>query len=127
AVVVGLGVGAFRMGHPAAVWWTIGAVAGYLGFFYVSAASPSHWREARSQEDVADKHMFQVSRRLRLGAGDTLAVITLIGAASDHPLWTVIAVACVSPFAIVMKVRRLFLQRPWERWEPDDDLASTRR
>src|SRR2546425_2941753 len=51
SVIVGLGIGAFRMGHPDAVWWTIGAAVGYLTFFYVSAASPSHWREARGQED----------------------------------------------------------------------------
>jgi phosphatidylglycerophosphate synthase len=123
AVIVGLGVGSYRMGHPAAVWWTLGAVAGYLGFFYVSAASPSHWREARSTADIDDKHMFRVGGRLRLGAGDTLAVITMLGAALDHPLWTVIAVAAVSPVAIGMKVRRLFLNRPWER---DEEYATPR-
>jgi phosphatidylglycerophosphate synthase len=117
AVIVGLGVGAFRMGHPDALQWTIGAVAGYLGFFYVSAATPSHWREARSESDIDEKHMFHVSTRLRLGAGDTLAVITMIGAAMNRPLWPVIAVAAVSPVAIALKVRRLFLQRPWERDE----------
>jgi phosphatidylglycerophosphate synthase len=123
AVIVGLGVGAFRMGHPSAPWWTLGAVAGYYAFFYVSGATPSHWREARSSSDIGEKHMFRVSGRLRLGAGDTLAVLTMVGAAIDRPLWTVIAVAAVSPFAVAMKVRRLFLSRPWER---DEEYPSPR-
>jgi phosphatidylglycerophosphate synthase len=123
AVIVGLGVGAYRMGHPSAAWWTLGAVAGYMWFFYVSAASPSHWREARNTADIDEKHMFRVSSRLRLGAGDTLAVMTMLGAALNRPLWTVIAVAAVSPLAIAMKVRRLFLSRPWER---DEEYAPPR-
>lgn len=123
AVIVGLGVGAFQMGHPSAPWWTLGAVAGYFAFFYVSGATPSHWREARTTSDIGEKHMFRVSGRLRLGAGDTLAVLTMLGAAIDRPLWTVIAVAAASPFAVAMKVRRLFLSRPWER---DEELTERR-
>jgi phosphatidylglycerophosphate synthase len=94
AVIVGLGVGAYRHGSPTALMWTLGAVIGYLLFFYVSAAFPAHWREIRSEADLDEKHMFRVGGRLRLGAGDTLAVATFAGAVGDVPLWPVIAIAC---------------------------------
>jgi phosphatidylglycerophosphate synthase len=114
SVIVGLGVGAYRHGSPLAVWWTLGAVIGYLLFFYVSAAFPAHWREIRSEADLDEKHMFRVGRRIRLGAGDTLAVATLAGAIAARPLWPVIAIACVAPIAVAAKVRRLFVFKPWD-------------
>jgi phosphatidylglycerophosphate synthase len=117
AVIVGLGVGAARHGSDAALAWTLAAVVGYLAFFYVSGAFPSHWREVRSEADVDEKHMFRVAGALRLGAGDTLAVITLIGALANHPIWAVIAVAVAAPVATGLKVRRLFSVRPWDREE----------
>ena len=58
AIIVGLGVGAFRMGHPSAPWWTLAAVAGYLWFFYVSAATPSHWRESAPSPWMRTKGVF---------------------------------------------------------------------
>ena len=115
AVIVGLGVGAVRHGPGASLAWTLAAVTGYLAFFYVSGAFPSHWREVRSERDVDEKHMFRLAGAVRLGAGDTLAVITLIGALADHPVWPVIAVAIAAPIATALKVRRLFAARPWDR------------
>jgi phosphatidylglycerophosphate synthase len=117
AVIVGLGVGAGRHGTDAALAWTMVAAAGYLAFFYVSGAFPSHWREVRSTSDIDEKHMFRVSGAVRLGAGDTLAVFTLIGALANHPIWPVIAVAVAAPVATGLKVRRLFSVRPWDREE----------
>ncbi len=114
AVIVGCGVGALRSGSPSALAWTIAAVVGYLGFFYVSAAAPSHWREVRSEADLDEKHMFRVRGNLRLGAGDTLALFVLLSAVAAHTLWVDIAVTVVSPFAISVKLRRLLAQRPWE-------------
>lgn len=114
AVLVGCGVGALRTGSPGALAWTIGAVVGYLGFFYLSAAAPSHWREVRSEADLDEKHMFRVRGNLRLGAGDTLALFVLVAAVVGETLWVDVAVAIVSPFAIAMKLRRLLTQRPWE-------------
>jgi phosphatidylglycerophosphate synthase len=114
AVIVGAGVGAFRHGEPGALAWTLGAAVGYLGFFYVTAAFPSHWREIRSEKDLDEKHMFRLGRTLRLGAGDTLAVGLLVSAAVGRPLWLVAAVAVLAPLAIILKTRSLFLLRPWE-------------
>jgi len=114
AVIVGCGVGALQSGDSGALAWTIAAVVGYLGFFYVSAAAPSHWREVRSEADLDEKHMFRVRGNLRLGAGDTLALLVLLSALLSHTQWVVIAVTIVSPFAIAVKLRRLLAQRPWE-------------
>lgn len=114
AMLVGAGIGAYRTGNVVALEWTIGAVAGYLGFFYVSAAAPAHWREIRSGEDLEAKHMFRLGK-IRLGAGDTLAVAVLIAALTGHLLWLEIAVAVASPAAIALKLRSLFALRPWER------------
>jgi phosphatidylglycerophosphate synthase len=114
AIVVGLGLGAQRAGAPAALEWTIAAIAGYLGFFYVSAAAPSHWREIRRPGDLAEKHAFRISKGIRLGAGDTLAMAVLVAAATNRPLWLVAAIALAAPVAIAAKVRRLFALRPWE-------------
>lgn len=113
AVIVGCGVGALQA-EPTALAWTIAAVVGYLGFFYVSAAAPSHWREVRSEADLDEKHMFRVRGNLRLGAGDTLALFVLVAAVVGHTLWVDVAVAIVSPIAIALKLRRLLTQRPWE-------------
>ncbi len=121
AVVTGLGVGALRSGYPSipALAWTMAALVGYLGFFYVSSAAPAHWREMRSDRDLDAKHMFRVGGVLRLGAGDTLAVAVMAAAAVGRPLWLVMAIAALSPIAIALKVRRLFVLRPWER-DTDD-------
>jgi CDP-L-myo-inositol myo-inositolphosphotransferase len=121
AVIAGLGIGAAQDGGDAALAWTLAAVIGYLLFFYVSAATPSHWREIRRTGDVDEKHAFRVTPGVRLGAGDTLAMGVLIAAAIDRPLWLVAAIAILAPFAIAVKVRRLFAQRPWERESPEGD------
>ena len=121
AVIVGCGVGAFKMAGASstatthALVWTIGAVVGYLGFFYVSGAAPSHWREVRTQTDLEEKHMFRVSARIRLGAGDSLAVLVLAAALAGHPLIVDIVVAAVGPLAIALKIRKLLALRPWDR------------
>ncbi len=94
--------------------YVVDAVAGYLGFFYVSAAAPAHWREIQSGEDLEAKHMFRLGK-IRLGAGDTLAVAVLIAALTGHLLWLEIAVAVASPAAIALKLRSLFALRPWEQ------------
>jgi len=107
-------VGALKSGSPSALAWTIVAVVGYLGFFYVSAAAPSHWREVRSEADLEEKHMFRVRGNLRLGAGDTLCVLVLVSAIAGQLLWVVVAVAAVAPLAIALKLRRVLTQRPWE-------------
>jgi phosphatidylglycerophosphate synthase len=114
AVIAGLGVGAWQDGSDAALAWTLAAAIGYLLFFYVSAAAPSHWREIRRKSDVDEKHAFRITAGVRLGAGDTLAMGVLIAAVIDRPLWLVVAIAVLAPFAIAAKVRRLFAQRPWE-------------
>jgi phosphatidylglycerophosphate synthase len=121
AVIAGLGIGAAHDGSDAALAWTLAAVIGYLLFFYVSAATPSHWRELRRPSDLDEKHAFRVTPGVRLGAGDTLAMGVLIAAAIDRPLWLVAAIAILAPFAIAAKVRRLFAQRPWERESPEAD------
>jgi len=115
ALVVALGVGAARAGHAQALAWTVAAVAGYLAFFYVSAAAPSHWREIARDSDLDEKHAFRIRHDIRLGAGDTLAMALLVTALADRPLWLVAAIAVLAPLAIAFKVRRLFAQRPWER------------
>jgi phosphatidylglycerophosphate synthase len=115
AVIVGCGVGALRGGDGHALAWTIGAVVGYLGFFYVSGAAPSHWREVRSQTDLEEKHMFRVSARIRLGAGDSLAVLVLAAALAGNPLIVDIVVAAVGPLAIALKIHKLLALRPWDR------------
>jgi phosphatidylglycerophosphate synthase len=114
AVIAGAGIGAARSGDPHALAWTLAAVAGYLAFFYVSGAAPAHWREARSQTDVEEKHTFRVAPGVRLGAGDTLAVLVVATAAVGHPVWLVTAIALAAPLALAVKVRRLFVLRPWE-------------
>jgi phosphatidylglycerophosphate synthase len=123
AIVTGTGVGAWRGGSGSALLWTLAAAVGYLAFFYVSAAFPSHWREARSRREVDEKHAFRVSGGLRLGAGDTIAVLVLVSAVAGRPLWFVAAVAIAAPVAIAVKARRLFRARPWEeasRAAPED-------
>jgi phosphatidylglycerophosphate synthase len=114
ALVVGLGIGAGNAGASHALAWTLAAAVGYLWFFYVSAATPSHWREVRQVEDLDEKHAFRLSRGIRLGAGDTLAAAILVVAAIGQPLWLVIAIAVLSPLAIAVKVQRLFTRRSWE-------------
>jgi phosphatidylglycerophosphate synthase len=114
AVIAGAGIGAMRGGDAHALMWTLAAVAGYLAFFYVSGSAPSHWREVRSQRDLDEKHSFRIARGVRLGAGDTLAVLVVGTAAAGHPLWLVIAIAVAAPVALAVKVRRLFALRPWE-------------
>jgi phosphatidylglycerophosphate synthase len=114
AVIVGAGVGAARTGDAHALVWTVAAVAGYLAFFYVSGAAPAHWREARSDRDVDEKHSFRVAGGVRLGAGDTLAMLVLVTAALGRPVWLVTAIAVAAPLAVAFKVRRLFVLRPWE-------------
>jgi phosphatidylglycerophosphate synthase len=123
AVIVGLGIGASRSGVDGALAWTLAAVAGYLLFFYVSAAAPSHWREIRAASDLDEKHAFRLTSGVRLGAGDTLAIAVLVVAAIDRPIWLVAAIAVLAPLAIAAKVRRLFAQRPWEREGPGVDAG----
>jgi len=115
SVLAGCAVGAHALGSSGALGWGMGAIAGYLAFFYVSAATPAHWREVRQESDVDEKHMFRVSSRIRLGAGDTLAVLVLGSTLAGLPLIPVIAVATCAPLAIAAKTRRLFISRPWER------------
>jgi phosphatidylglycerophosphate synthase len=117
SLIVGAGVGALHLhpSAPGALQWTIAAVVGYLGFFYVSAAAPSHWREIRQPRDLDEKHMFRLNAKLRLGAGDTLAVLVLIAAVCYQPLWIVVAVALTGPFAIALKLRSLLVLQPWAR------------
>ena len=117
-VIVGLGIGGSALYGDAAAWWTLAAVAGYLGFFYVSASAPSHWREVRTQADLEVKHSFRVSRHLRLGAGDTLAASTLLVALAGRPLWLVVVIALLAPAVIAIKVRRLFGLAPWAAQAP---------
>ena len=112
-VIIGLGIGGTELYGDGAAWWTIAAVAGYLGFFYVSAAAPSHWREVRTPGDLDVKHSFRVTKGVRLGAGDTLAASTMLVALAGRPLWLVAAIAVVAPVAIAVKVRRLFELAPW--------------
>ena len=112
-VIIGLGIGGSALYADAAAWWTIAAVAGYLGFFYVSAAAPSHWREVRTPGDLEVKHSFRVTEGIRLGAGDTLAAATMLAALAGRPLWLVAIIAVVAPAAIAMKVRRLYALAPW--------------
>lgn len=102
---------------PGASAWSIAALTSYLGFFYVSAASPSHWREATGPRDVNEKHAFRVTKSLRLGAGDTLVVALAVAAAVNRPLWLLIAAAVTGPAVIAFKVRRLLSGKPWERAE----------
>ena len=112
-VVIGLGVGGTALHGDVAAWWTVAAVAGYLGFFYVSASAPSHWREVQTRADLEVKHSFRVSKHVRLGAGDTLAASTLLVALAGRPLWLVVAIAVLAPVVIAIKVRRLFALAPW--------------
>ncbi|HEX2050093.1 MAG TPA: CDP-alcohol phosphatidyltransferase family protein [Actinomycetota bacterium] len=114
AVIAGAGLGVHRV-EGVALQWTLAAVSGYLFFFYVSGASPSHWREIRTEDDLDDKHMFRVAPSLRLGAGDTLVVSLVVAALVDRLEWWIGLVALAAPVAIVLKVRRLLVRRPWER------------
>jgi phosphatidylglycerophosphate synthase len=116
AVITGCGVGAVRAGFDPGLYWTLGAVCGFLYFFYLSGMSPSHWREARNDSDVDEKHVFRVTGDIRLGAGDTLAVAVMVTALAGHLEALVIAVAVGSPVAIAVKLRSLVRRRPWERW-----------
>lgn len=109
-----LGVAGAARHAASAPAWSLGAVCAYLGFFYVSAAAPSHWREARDEHDVAEKHAFRISRSLRLGAGDTLAVSLCLAAVAGKPLWLLIAVTLAASAATVVKTRSLFRSKPWE-------------
>lgn len=109
-----LGVaGAARHADSATVW-SLAAVCAYLGFFYVSAAAPAHWREARDARDVDEKHAFRISPSLRLGAGDTLAVALCVTALLGEPLWLLIVVALAASAATAFKTRALFRSKPWE-------------
>lgn len=112
-VIIGLGVGGTALHGEVAAWWTVAALTGYLGFFYVSASAPSHWREVQSRADLEVKHSFRVSKHVRLGAGDTLAASTLLVALAGRPLWLVVAIAVLAPVVIAIKVRRLFALAPW--------------
>ena len=114
AVIAGAGLGTYRA-ESVPVQWTLAAVAGYLFFFYVSGAFPSHWREIRSEDDLDDKHMFRVAPSLRLGAGDTLVVSLVVAALVDRLEWWIGLVALAAPVAIALKVRRLLVRKPWDR------------
>jgi len=114
AVIVGCGIGAHQAGLASGLEWTIGAVCGFLYFFYVSGIAPSHWRESRSEGDVDEKHMFRVTNAIRLGAGDTLAVAVMVAALVHHLDVLIIAVALSAPVAVVAKLRSLTRRRPWE-------------
>jgi phosphatidylglycerophosphate synthase len=124
ALIVGAGVGLARAGDPTALAWTLAAVAGYLAFFYVSAAAPSHWREVRSEADLEEKHMFRVTRRLRLGAGDTITVLLAATALIGRVEWFLWAVAVTSVPALGLKTWRLFRLRPWDREHPGEGPGS---
>ncbi len=116
AIIAGCGIGATRAGFGSGLEWTLGALCGFLYFFYVSGMSPSHWREARDRADVDEKHVFRVTPDIRLGAGDTLAVAVMVVALAGHLEALVIAVAIGSPLAIAVKLRNIVRRRPWERW-----------
>lgn len=103
---------------PGADAWSIAAIASYLAFFYVSAASPAHWREAIDAQDVNDKHAFRVTRSLRLGAGDSLVVALAAAAILERPLWLLMFAALTGPLAIAFKTRRLLTAKPWEGRAP---------
>lgn len=112
-----IGCAAAARDIPGAQAWSMAALAAYLGFFYVSAASPSHWREAEGSRDVDEKHAFRVTRSLRLGAGDTLVVALAAVALVERPLWLLMTASVVGPAAIAFKTRRLLAGKPWERRE----------
>ena len=114
ALVAGCGIGAARAGFAGAAWWTVAALAGFLYFFYISGMARSHWREARNDGDVDEKHVFRVSSSIRLGAGDTLAVAVMLAAVAGELEAVVIAVAVGAPVAIAIKLRSLVRRRPWE-------------
>lgn len=115
AVILGAGIGVHRGGYDLALEWTIAAVVGYLLFFYISGAFPSHWREIGDENDLDDKHMFRVTSRVRLGAGDTLVTTLVVASLLDNVLWWVIAIAVASPLAVVLKTKRLIERKPWDR------------
>jgi phosphatidylglycerophosphate synthase len=114
AILIGCGVGATRAGFDAGLGWTIAAISGFLFFFYVSGMAPSHWRESRGEDDVDEKHVFRVTRGTRLGAGDTLAVATMLAALTARLDVLVVLVAVSAPLAIAVKLRSLARRRPWE-------------
>lgn len=116
ALIVGAGVGLHRAAEPSALAWTLAAAVGYLAFFYVSGAFPSHWREARDPSELDEKHLFRLSPRLRLGAGDTLAVLLAAAAAADRVPWFLWAVGVAAPIALGLKLWSLARRRPWRRW-----------
>lgn len=113
-----IGCAAAARGAPDADAWSLAAIAVYLGFFYVSGASPAHWREAIDARDLDDKHAFRVTRSLRLGAGDTLVVALFVVAALERPLWLLMGAAIAGPLAIAFKTRRLLAAKPWEGRAP---------
>lgn len=117
AVILGAGIGAYRGGSSAMLGVTLAAITGYLAFFYVSGAFPAHWREVRDERDLAEKHLFRVSKSIRLGAGDTMAVTVCITALAGRPEIFVVLLAVAAPLALALKVRSLFRARPWERDE----------
>jgi phosphatidylglycerophosphate synthase len=119
-MLIGAGVGAARAGHAGGVsWatWVACAVGGYLLFFYLSSTAPSHWREIRRESDLDEKHAFRVGRSLRLGAGDTFAMLLFVAALAGRPGWVIYAVAGAAPLALVLKLRSLLRTRPWDRLE----------
>ncbi|MBI4730264.1 MAG: CDP-alcohol phosphatidyltransferase family protein [Acidobacteria bacterium] len=118
SLIVGAGVGLHRTGFPGALSWTLAAATGYLAFFYVSGAFPAHWREVRSPGDLAGKHMFLVAPGIRLGAGDTLAVLVAAAAVAGRIEWFLQTSAVAAPVALALKIARLFRLRPWEAEAP---------
>lgn len=109
-----LGVAGAARQSGTAMAWSLAAVSAYLGFFYVSAAAPAHWREARDARDVDEKHAFRISPSLRLGAGDTLAVALCATAVLGKPLWLLMLVAVAASAATAFKTRALFRAKPWD-------------
>lgn len=45
----------------------------------LSSIAPAHWREARTETDLGDKHLFAWTR-IRIGIGDSLAAIVAASA-----------------------------------------------
>jgi hypothetical protein len=103
-----------RAGFGSGLYWTLGALCGFLYFFYISGIARSHWRETRTESDIDEKHMFRVTRATRLGAGDTLAVIVMLAAVAGHLEAVVIAIAVGSPVAVALKLRGIARRRPWD-------------
>lgn len=113
AIIAGCGIGAHRAGVGGAFEWTIAAIAAYLFFFYLSSVSPAHWREAQGTADLSVKHMIAWTR-VRVGIGDSVAVLVAVVAFAGRPILLVQAVALLTPLVMAMKVRHLVRLRPWD-------------